>query len=156
CELVDIFLAEYVAPLDFARATTRQAPTGLVIREVEEVPLKGKNPQSTMREAHYRVCVSTSASESEIGAAIQELLSRPHIVRQRLQKRRLKEYDLRPLILDVALCPSVGDAHQLHMELCCGPLGAARPEEVLEEMGMGVYRYTIHRVRLLWGNGEEN
>lgn len=156
CELVDVFLTQRIAPLEFARATKPQFPVGLVVRQVEQVPLKGKAPQSTMREAHYRVRVWTGKERPDIEAAVGRLMARPQILRQRPRKGRTRQYDLRPLILEIGLESSSGGCQELRMVLRCGPGGAGRPEEVLAEMGLDRSDCAIHRYRLVWGAGEES
>ena len=41
------------------------------------------------------------------------------------------------------------------MILACGSQGAGRPEEIIEEIQIPVSRYTIHRSRLVWEDGQE-
>ena len=155
CELLDVFLAERVAPLEFARAVGHQTPVGLCIRQVLEVPVKARALQATMRAAHYRVRIWAQEGEEEVAAALSRLLGQDTIVRQRIKKRRMVDYDLRPLIRDIHYASTRADCHELYMDLACGIHGSGRPEEVIREMGLTVSHCTIHRCRLIWGNTEE-
>ncbi len=156
CEPLDVFLAERMAPLVFARAVVGQAPAGLTIAQVLEVPLRGPALQSVMRAAHYRVRICARQGEDEVRAAVSQLLGRAFIVRQRIRKRRTVDYDLRRLINDVRYACADGNWHELHMDLACGMGGSGRPEEIIDEMGVTVSHRSIHRCRLIWGKGQES
>jgi DNA-directed RNA polymerase subunit N (RpoN/RPB10) len=41
------------------------------------------------------------------------------------------------------------------MMLQCGSQGAGRPEEIVDELGLDVERYSIRRTRLIWGEEPE-
>jgi hypothetical protein len=45
--------------------------------------------------------------------------------------------------------------HELDMMLQCGSQGAGRPEEIVDELGLDVERYSIRRTRLIWGEEPE-
>jgi len=155
CELVDIFLAQELTPAEFLQMTKPQAPLGLTIQHVENVPLKAKSPQANMQKAHYRVLLQSPLSPKEIEAKVQALLSRQSIIRQRRKKGRKVDYDLRPLIYEIRYVKYQGNLHQLHMVLRCGPKGSGRPEEILSALEIPVDYYTICRTRLIW-DLEEN
>ena len=156
CEVVDVFLAEPMIPLDLTQATRAQAPQGLSISRVEEALLRASSLQATMRGAHYRVRIWSPERQSHIEAAVRDILDRTQIIRQRVKKGRMRDYDLRPLIDDVSVSASDGDTHTLYMVLRCGPHGSGRPEEIVREMDVNVSHYTIHRCRLLWGDAGES
>jgi len=155
CEMVDVFLAEHVALAEFVRAVGGQTPVGLSIESVLEVPIKAKALQATMRAAHYRVCLRSQEGPEEVRAALSRLLSRESIVRQRTKKRRMVDYDLRPLIHDLIYTSTLGKCHELYMELACGEGGSGRPEEIIDEMALAVSDFRIHRCRLIWDDSEE-
>jgi radical SAM-linked protein len=155
CELVDILLGEIMAPEAFRAAIERHAPPGLSILQVEDVPLKAPAPQSSMRLAHYRVCVWSPATRDQVGAALARLLEQEQVIRQRIRKGEMKDYDLRPLISSLEYQGQEGDRHELSMTLACGPQGAGRPEEIIDEIQIPVSRYTIHRSQLVWEDGQE-
>jgi radical SAM-linked protein len=155
CELLDLWLRQYIAPLDFARAVQRQLPPGLSISEVGETPLKAPAPQSGMREAFYQVRLWVDISPEAIARWLQDLLARPQIIRQRLKKGQMEEYDLRPLIHDARYVHGFQGEHELELRLACGPQGAGRPEEILATLDARVKRYIIHRKSLVWSEGEE-
>lgn len=150
CEMLDILLGAEIEPLELARAVTGQAPQGLRVLQVELIPLKAQAPQAHMRLAHYTVHVYTPRSRAEVQAALDAVLARPVIRRQRIKKGRMAEYDLRPLIGDVHYVSAGLHDHELWMELQTGPNGAGRPEEIIAELGLELTDHTIHRTRLIW------
>ncbi len=155
CELVDILLGETMSREAFRQAIEQQTPPGLTISQVEEVPIKAASPQASMRLAHYRVRIWSPATRAEVKAALAQLLEQKQIIRQRIRKDQLKEYDLRSLIQSLEYQAQEQDSHELSMLLACGPQGAGRPEEIIEELQIPVSRYTIHRSQLVWEDGQE-
>ena len=156
CELLDVFLAESMGPLEFAQKARLTSPIGLSITHVEEVPIKAIYPQSGMREATYRVGIWTPGEPAEVETAIKYFLSRESIIRQRFKKGRMVDYDLRPLVLGIEYRCSNSDYHELEMSVKCGSHGAGRPEQVLDELGLAISRYTIHRIDLIWDKGRND
>ena len=156
CEMVDLYLGGDVGEQDLLDRVVGQCPRGLSALGVENVPLKAKLPQSMMREAHYRVVVQADGEPDTIQNAIETLLARETILRQRRGKQnRSVEYDLRALVYDIRLSESAGPRHTLEMTVKCGSHGAGRPEEIIAELELPVSGYTIHRERLVWGDIEE-
>ena len=152
CELVDILLAERMELHAFTQAIVSQAPQGLAIAQVEEMPLKAESPQSTMRAADYRVTLWTPAERAHVEAALPSLMERPSISRRRIKKGQMADYDLRPLIYKLQYVASVDGGHELSMTLACGSHGAGRAEEIMDELAVGVTHYSIQRIRLVWGD----
>lgn len=154
-EILDVYLGERTGLREFLADARAQCPKGLTIIGVEEVPIGAVSLQSLIREAQYRVRIWAEESPHEIRAAIDRLLARPKIVRQRMRKRKMVDYDLRRLLHNVRLSSSTDGQHELQMVVSCGQGGSGRPEEVLDELGLQVRRYAIHRTRLIWDEGEE-
>ena len=154
CEFIDLFLSADVTPEVLTKAITPQLPMGLTVYEVHQVPLKAAAIQSRVREAWYEVRVWTDeVSAHDSGARIQRaidiLLARVEIPRQRHKKGRLADYDLRPLILDIRYHLQHDNCLLLVMRLQAGPHGSGRPEEVLDELGLADGRYRIQRRELV-------
>jgi radical SAM-linked protein len=154
CEFIDLFLSAPMAPEALTNAIISQLPPGLEVHAVQEVPLKAAAIESQVREACYEVRVWTDeASADDAGARIQRaidiLLARTEIPRQRHKKGRLADYDLRPLILDIRYHLQHDSCHLLIMRLRAGPQGSGRPEEVLDELGLADGRYRIQRCELV-------
>ena len=156
CEIVDISLGERVDPEAFLCSTRAQAPPGLEILRAQEIPLRLKSPQSTMREAHYRVCVWSDDPSDVVRTRLGELLNRSQITYTRTRKGQPETRDLRPLIHDICLEASGDGCHRLRVIVRCGPNGAGRPEEILKALELEMHCYTIHRYRLVWQPRQES
>lgn len=155
CEILDVFLSKRMALLDFRRRTVPQSPVGLTITRVEEVLLKAAAFQATMRKASYRVRIWSPEDKSEVESALDLFLARSTVMRQRIKKGRQVDYDLRPLVLSMTYRGANCDYHELQMTLRCGAGGSGRPEEILDELGLSVSRYAIHRFHLVRDEKEE-
>ena len=81
CELVDLYLAEELAPEVFLALMRPQCPPGLSLIAAEVVPVKGPTPQAKMRAAEYDVALWTETGPEAVGAAIADVLGRETILR---------------------------------------------------------------------------
>lgn len=151
CELLDIWLTKRWEAADLHRSMAAQAPAGLEIAQVAEVDLTAPAPQAAMQSARYHVRLRAAASEAEVRAALDHLLSSATLPRQRMKKGRLADYDLRPLIEELALADATSDGYILDMLLGAGAAGSGRPEEVVGALGLVVQDAAIRRTALFWG-----
>ena len=150
CEAVDILLSERVAVEGLGGSLAPECPEGLRVLSAEEVPLEAPAPQATMRAADYVVRLQGEFAYEELVEALERLLARSEVVRERTRKGRLKEYDLRPLIHEAACEEDGAGEPLLRLRLACGSEGAGRPEEIVDELGLAISRRAIRRVRLFW------
>jgi radical SAM-linked protein len=119
-------------------ALAQQAPAGLTILSVREV---GPKARAQVRRACYRVPVP-AARCGDLPERLTSLLSAPEcwVERTRPHPRR---FDLRPFLRGVRLekvsatVATVADTCSLEIDLWVTPTGMARPEEVLEVLGLG-------------------
>ncbi len=146
CELMDIWLRERVPLGDLPERLNAVSPAGLVTFAVSEVPLQAPALQTLLRSAHYRIRVD-EVNEDDLRQRLADLLAQTTIERE----RRGKTYDLRPLVF--GLTPT-GD-HTFHAELSLGPRGTARPDELLETMGLAPNMARCHRFAIELQGGEE-
>ncbi len=162
CERVDILVAQPVEPSTLSSSLQEQAPPGLTISGVDEVPLRAPSLQATMHTAQYRVWLRATVGRDEVERAIDHLLAQNTVLQQREKKGRSVEYDLRPLIEELCYeaCPGNHDHpsswHALRMSLKAGSSGTGRPERVLEALDLPIEQFSIHCLRLLWGDSEES
>jgi len=151
-EVVDVLLAERAEFGALRREMRRQAPEGLAIGDLVEVPLSSPALQAVMREARYRVTLYGAEHDNVIGA-LKGLLARPSISRKRVRKGEVREYDLRPLIRDAQLHRDRHGEQALDVRMVCGPEGSGRPEELIEELGVPIEDYAVRRIALIWEGG---
>ncbi len=156
CELLDLLLAEELEPQTFLAMIAPQLPPGLTVTHAEAIALHAPSPQAGMRAAHYRVSVCTPRSANQVSAALDALLTRTQIMRERHKKGEMRAYDLRPLIDSLTLSGTHGACHTLEMVLRCGQEGSGRPEQIVDALSLDHTDLTIHRCRLTWGDPPED
>jgi radical SAM-linked protein len=126
-EVAELELDEPLPAEEIHHRLSRQAPIGLEILSVSAIHAKAK---AHVRRAGYRVAVPPESCTG-VPERIVELLAADHawFERTRPEPRRL---DLRPYLSELHLT----DGH-LVMMLWVTPNGTARPEEILQILGLG-------------------
>jgi radical SAM-linked protein len=147
-ELLDIWLTECLAPGEVLARLRPVVPPGLDVLDAEEVELRAPSLQSQMRTANYRVVVQTREPVRAIRIRIQALLDAPTLQRQRHHKGKLQTYDLRPLVQDVIVQAGRAGERVLTMRLQASPVGAGRPDQVLDALGLLLVPHAIERTNL--------
>jgi len=127
-EVVELDLAEPMEPAELLRRLAEQSPPGLLWLEAE--PL-GPGRASQVDAVRYVLDVPADrrAAARDAVAALIAAGSRPY-TRQRPD--RTVEVDLRPFLLDAGLAPDGALQFRLKMT----PGGSARPEEVVDTLGL--------------------
>lgn len=153
CEMADIYLGEAMEP-EAARTQmmARMAP-GIEVVRVEEVPIKEPPLQTITHEAVYRVTLLDRVETAVLQQRIDDLMAAEEVVRERGHERKKKEYDLRPLILALAI-EQVGEDETgtvLHMRLMLQHSRTGRPDEVLLELELDPLAARIHRTEIVLG-----
>jgi radical SAM-linked protein len=136
-EVVELEMDAALAPEAVHDALARQAPPGLEILSVRRIDTRLSGQP---RRVCYRVPLSPRYL-SGLPERIQSLLAAPAcwIERTRPQSRR---FDLRPFLRDLRLLIAAdhGRPHFLEIDLWVTPGGTARPEEVLDLLGLAGLR----------------
>ena len=146
-ELMDMLLTEPLAPSELMQRLSSTLPAGIGIASIAQVPLNAPALQAELRWAEYLVTIETNESRDQIEARVQTLLSSDSVMRE----RRGKSYNLRPLVLSLALeaRPSPSSCVQLAMRLRADAnAGTGRPDEVVSALGWGDTLVQIHRRQL--------
>lgn len=159
-EWLDVWLEEPMPVKDFARALVPLLPDGLVISQVHQVRLKEPALQTQIASAEYRVTVEWHPELVEgwdepveqVEARIKRMLAAAELPHE----WRGRRYDLRPLIerLWLERRPELvegqvgGGEVVLGMQLAARAGATARPEAVLDVLGMGEAFARYHRRRL--------
>lgn len=143
-ELADIWLEEEMEPAQARRQLARKMPPGLVLHETWEVPLSAPAMQASTVEATY-VAEIDAASGTALSQRLREFKAAESVVRE----RRGKEYDLRPLVLDLELGKGEDDALLLKMRLALLPGKTGRPDEVLDQLGLDPLGHRVHRAEIV-------
>jgi radical SAM-linked protein len=145
CELIDIWLKE-PAPIEgLARRLQDVAPEGLTVHAFAKVPPKGPALQTLMAAADYVITFLEEDMDAEdLAERVRGFLSQPRVERVRRGTRKSATYDLRPLVRNLA---TTSDG-ALHATLSLGEAGTARPDELLDALGLSGALVAVHRRRL--------
>lgn len=145
-ELVDIWL-EKDLPLDeIQKALQGALPPGIGILQIEEVDPQAPALQTQIQSVEYIITL-LDHSENSIDQRLQELMTAETLPRE----RRDKQYDLRPLILELERLPDDDQGHCcLRMRLLSQSGATGRPEEVLLALEIQVESARVHRTRLFF------
>lgn len=148
-ELMDIFLAEPVDPTGVACRLAAHVPEGIEVTGVSEVGVGAPSLQSQVRWAEYEVDVPADGkSLADIEAAVERVLGATTLPSEYRRETKVREYDLRPLILDLRAEPA-GDngTVRLRMRLRAEQENTARTDQVVLALGLPAAT-RVHRTRL--------
>lgn len=149
-DLVDIWLARDIALEEIHQRLTLAVPPGIVIKSVEEISLQSPSLQKILNASEYLVTLLQHADGLE--EKISQLLNEETNLRQ----RNKKEYDLRPLILELWLLPEdASGRQQIKMILLARENATGRPEEVLLSLGIDPTATLVHRQGLVLSGSSE-
>jgi radical SAM-linked protein len=136
-ELIDVVLTERWPAWRVREALGGQLPAGWRLVDLTDVWLGGPPLAGRVAAADYRVTLEASRSldPGRLRQAARDLLDASRIPRERTKGSGTVEYDLRPLLLDVALVDDgppvvIATRTRFHPEL-----GTGRPEEVVAALG---------------------
>jgi len=129
----------------FAKSLVPVLPEGLRIKQVQEVQPGAPAMQTQVIATEYRVVVDWDAPAEAVTARVGRLLAETELPHQRSGKR----YDLRPLIERLQVEEVSGGEVVLHMRLSARPGATARPEAVLDTLGLGDAFARYRRTRLI-------
>jgi len=138
-EIIEVWLEEEIALREIESALTPVLPPGIRVQDIQEADIHHPKIQTLIQSTIYSV--NFSEAVPDLRARVSNLLGRSNIVRE----RRGREYDLRPLILDLR---SEGE-RRLHMHLRTLPGATGRPDEVLLTLGIDPTSTHIHRSEVI-------
>jgi radical SAM-linked protein len=133
-EVVDVLLAERQPRVAVREAVEAVLPPDWALVDLHDVWLGAPAAPASVSAADYRVAV-TGPSRSALESAVCELLSAAELRRERRREKKTTQYDLRPLILGLAVRESGAAGLVLAMRLRHGPDAVGRPEEVVAALG---------------------
>lgn len=147
-EVVDVFLEKSLSPLDLAHRLSGVLPPGLRVISIEEVEPGLPALQSQVRAAEYRVRVPWERDRADLEARVAALLAAATLPRERVHKGQRRVYDLRPLVEALRVEAEGDDGYRLWMRLSHGSEGTARPEDVLDALGLTDVTFSVERTAL--------
>ena len=136
-ELIDVVVTERWPAWRVRDALADHLPDGWRVVDVQDVWLAGPPLAGRVAAADYRVVLAGAPPTDTLRAAAAELLAASRIPRQRAKGSDNVGYDLRPLLLDVAVDDgppvAVTTRTRFHPEL-----GTGRPDEVVAVLAEGL------------------
>jgi radical SAM-linked protein len=147
-ELMDLFLAEPVAPDDLDRRVRPQLPTGIGLVAVAQVALTLPALPAQVRAAVYLVSFRKDDGDTALRDRIAALLAAESLPRERARENRTIHYDLRPLVEELRLVGEGDRSVQVEMRLRSDSSGTGRPDEVARQLGVEQAQ-SICRTRLV-------
>lgn len=152
-ELLDIYFNRRIPPLTLLKAINAQLPAGLSAHTAEEVPPSLPSLQSLVQAADYVVQGSTMQPISELRQAVADLLALPSLEWEHQREDETRRYDLRALIISLALDPgsdtAVPHTFTIEMRLRADAQGTGRPDQVMAALGFPDDWTCVHRTRLI-------
>lgn len=147
-EIVEIFLEQRVDPALALSRIARELPPGLEPYECTEVGVSAPSVQAALRWAEYEVDVPANGrTEDDVCCAIERLLSSASFPAEYRRETKVRQYDLRPLVLEVRLIAHDGDCIRLSMKLRAEQERTARADQVALALGLpGPLR--VHRKQM--------
>lgn len=150
-EQVDIFLnTEDITPQAVHDQLLAASYPGITISHVEAVELSHPVLSTRVISAEYRAEFLEPIDSEFLEMQVSKLMSSVNLYRS----RRGKQYDLRPLIEELALDKeSQVNAPALVMRLAARQSATGRPEEVVSSLGYDPYAARYIRTRLIFLQG---
>lgn len=144
-ELMDVFLAEPMAPGRFSAQIAEQLPPAIRVTAVREVGIALPSLQADVRFAAYDVDVAASVDDAR--AAADAFLVRDSVPWEHRRDDEVRQYDIRPHVQHIEVAP-VDAGARLHMVLRNDNAGSGRPEQVVAALGLPS-PVRIHRTQLV-------
>lgn len=151
CEVMDMKLEHDIPLDDLPTRLNRMLPSGLQVVDVEPVEERAPALQTQVVSAEYEVTLTESIDRSDLERKIDSVIESKALPRE----RRGKMYDLRPLIEELALTPTLlpqreGQETKIFMRLVAREGATGRPEEVLDVLGIPFEETHIERTHLIF------
>ncbi len=145
-ELADIWLDEAMPLNEIEDRIRKAAPPGIELHQTIELPEEAPKLQNVVSASDFVVTLLEPIDSLEKRVA--DVLAADQIIRT----RRGKEYDLRPLVLDLSVIEPDGEGRVcLAMRLRTQEGATGRPDEVIAAMGGEPFDTRINRVKIHLG-----
>ncbi len=148
-ELADVFLDEPVDPAAALAGVQKTMRPGVEAVSVKEAGVSGPSLQALMRWAEYDVRVPLNGlSADDVGRRIAALLDASSVPVEHKREKKVRRYDLRPLVLDIRLEGVEDGAFKLAMRLRAEQEMTARADQTALALELpeplSVHRLCLH------------
>jgi radical SAM-linked protein len=147
-ELLDVYLAEAVAPAEARERLAAATTPGFTVLGVDAVLASLPALQADLRWAEYRVVLEEDLAPARLQADIDAFLAKETFPWEHRRDRDVRRYDLRALVSDLWLEAAGEGLTAIGMRLRADSSGSGRPEQVTAALGWGEPA-SIHRTRLI-------
>jgi len=146
CEMLDVALRERIELNEekLIELLLGVSPVGLDIHQIEEIQVWSSTMQSLVLSAEYRLRFEDGIDKNYLQNKVDEILNQDKIIVEKIRKRKRSVVDLRPLIIDL----KITDTNDLVAHLSVGDRGNMRPDQLIEQMGLGNEYISVHRYKL--------
>ena len=148
-ELSDILLQEKMDPETARQQLMAKMAPGIDVYKMEEVPISLPSLQASTVETTYIATLLDPYDLKQLQTQVDELLAAESIMREKIRKRKVKQFDLRPLIIDLKTQESEEGLAQLWMRLYLQPARTGRPDDVFKALGLDPLDARIHRLKIV-------
>ena len=149
-ELLEVTLTERGRPGGCATPSVEGLPAGWHLVDLEDVWVGAPPLPGRVAAADYRIALEGQVGADALASACAALLAAATLPRQRTKGDRTIDYDLRPLVLDLA---APADGVVVVRTLIHPEMGSGRPDEVVaalaDAVGIPLAVQSIVRERLL-------
>jgi radical SAM-linked protein len=147
-EIADIALDCRIDPNVALERIALHLPAGIEATEVREVGVNAPSVQASLRWAEWEVAVPADGlAEADVRSAIDKMLAADTLPAEYRREKKVREYDLRPLVLGLRLAGRVNDSYVLCMRLRAEQDNTARADQTLLALGLPAPT-RVHRTRL--------
>lgn len=146
-DIVDVWFEEDLSEEEIISKLEASLPPGIRLLNVKIIPPNEPPLQKTIIASQYLITLLNPVSD--LNHRIEQLLAQSHIS----WKKKDKTIDLRPLIFELALIPDNAHSKQtMHILLSSSPNANARPDDVIEALGLNPETTLFHRQKLFFQN----
>jgi radical SAM-linked protein len=143
-EIIDVWLDQDMPLADVQSALAQATPPGIQIHLIETIEEHAPALQTLLQASDYTLTLEQHLPN--LDEHLEALMKAERLPRQ----RRGKDYDLRPLLLELGRLPDGEDGRQrIHARLSAKEGATGRPEEVLEALGADPLSAQVNREGLV-------
>ena len=148
-EIVDIWTKEVLNPDETATRITEKMAPGIQLLDIKEVPTSGKKLQVLTIDSTFEIKITEEIGREELKQKVADLLAADEILRERVVKKKLKQFDLRPMVYDLeVLDGEEGEPIVLVARLALEPSKTGRVDQVLLQLGLDPLDAKVHRTHV--------
>lgn len=144
-EIIEIWLTEMLSIPDLIAKIQSKCPVGITVHDIQTIDLRNPSIPTLVIASEYQANLLAACPSAGLSENLQSLLEATTIPRT----RREKQYDLRPLIIDLSFIQNPSLNPQILMTLSAKEGATGRPEEILDCLNIPFNTVLIERTNLI-------